>query len=244
MLEKFDLGLIEEIHPVIRPALADGVPSARARLIIVLVNSRHVDFAVKVHIDIHLAEKLLILNPQIVQHPVSQGPLNIQPVFHSLSDVLFVFDHVRAAGDRQVDPAVLVRPGRQICEDLGLAAASLAPKKSASVESFPGALGDTDSPHVFGPPVMVATLVIIGQIHFVIDLVSVLELLEVGWQILFKKLHLQAADMFWNLCEVMHLKTLFVEYFSDLSQHFEDDVLSLFFTAEVRPHGLVVKLLD
>ena len=50
--------------------------------------------------------------------------------------------------------------------------------------------------------------------------------------------------MLWNLGEIMYLQAFFLEDFPDASQHFEDYILPLLFTAEMRPNRLVVKLLD
>ena len=96
--------IVQEIFPIIGPALPDRVPDSWTRLIIILVHSSHINLAIKVHVDIHIFKQRLVRNVKVIQQPGGELDLQVETILHPLRSVLCVLCNIIAMWEGEVDP--------------------------------------------------------------------------------------------------------------------------------------------
>ena len=135
-------------------------------------------------------------------------------------------------------------PCSQIRQDLGLAAASLAPEEATCIESLEQALAETDSSDILGPPVMVALLMIASQVHLVPDTIPGLKIGESSAQTLLLELQVQNWQSFHDLSEVVQDDALLVAHVHHSTDNLLNDLQSRLLVAQMWSHGALPELLN
>uniref|UniRef100_A0A7S3FXL9 Uncharacterized protein n=1 Tax=Strombidium rassoulzadegani TaxID=1082188 RepID=A0A7S3FXL9_9SPIT len=208
VLPRLQLRIVEEVLPVIAPALPQGVPGSWAGLTVSILLPSYIVLTEDGGVDLHLPEDLLVLNLHVVEKPGGQIGLDVEPVLKSL-DPLRCIHEVSAAGDRHVDPAVFVSPSSEVGEDLRLSTASLSPEHSTRVEPLEGTFIQAYPPDVDGPPVVVALFVVASHVEVVDHLVPHALGLEPLFELAFVQIDLEHAQIVGDLIEIVEPEVLF-----------------------------------
>lgn len=159
---------IEELLlPIVGPRLASFIPVARAGLRVAILPARHVHFAIEGHVYREVLQDLFVLSLEVLENILSKVILEVEAVFVALNLGEGSIDKLVSCRKCPLDPVgLLVSPCSHIGKDLRFAATTFAPQQSPRIVSFP--VGQSNSAHVFWPPVMIAKLVVALHVELVI----------------------------------------------------------------------------